>query len=225
MDGARGFGLFGQQFCALMKKNCLLSWRNKVAMFLQLSSPFFFVLAVFCTQKAIISRYKVSSWYDDIYDPSYNLVGAITPCEEGIYIKSPCYDFVWSGSNSSVITGIVQNIMANNPGRVIPDSKVKGFETSAEVDNWLMANPMHCTGALHFNLDSNFKSQKLGYGIQTNSIILPKLQHYQDPTLKFQIPLQIAAEREIARHLLGGKGMRFLTIFPRSPSSNSRGSG
>lgn len=44
----------------------------------------------------------------------------------------------------------------------------------------------------------------IGYGIQTNSTPLGKRGIFEDPTLKFQIPLQIAAEREIARSLLGG---------------------
>ncbi|KAI7993468.1 hypothetical protein LOK49_LG11G00024, partial [Camellia lanceoleosa] len=35
--------------------------------------------------------------------------------------------------------------------------------------------------------------------------VVTKMQqgHFEDPTLKFQIPLQIAAEREIARSLIG----------------------
>ena len=92
-------------------------------MFLQLMASFFFVFLVFCAEKAIVSSFKYTTWYDNINDPDYKLVGGILPCEDGYFIRSPCYDFLWSG-NSSIIGGIVKNIMANNPGRVIPDAKV-----------------------------------------------------------------------------------------------------
>jgi hypothetical protein len=42
------------------------------------------------------------------------------------------------------------------------------------------------------------------YGLQSNSTPIARRGHYEDPTFKFQIPLQIAAEREIARFLLEG---------------------
>lgn len=59
---------------------------------------------------------------------------------------------------------------------------------------------MHVPGALHF-FEKN--ATVLSYGIQTNSTPLGKRGIYEDPTFKFQIPLQLAAEREIARSLLG----------------------
>ncbi|KAL7161469.1 hypothetical protein ACSBR2_042019 [Camellia fascicularis] len=43
----------------------------------------------------------------------------------------------------------------------------------------------------------------LHYGVQTNSTQIAKRNQNEDPTFKFQIPLQIAAEREIARTLIG----------------------
>lgn len=75
------------------------------------------------------------------------------------------------------------------------------FRTPDEVDAWLFKNPMHCPGAVHF-VEKN--STVISYGIQTNSTSLIKRGQTEDPTFKFQIPLQIAAEREIARSLLGG---------------------
>lgn len=42
------------------------------------------------------------------------------------------------------------------------------------------------------------------YGIQTNSTPVARRGTYEDPTFKFQIPLQVAAEREMARLILGG---------------------
>lgn len=79
--------------------------------------------------------------------------------------------------------------------------QVQGFKTPADVDQWLDNNPMSCPGALHFVVrDDNV----ISYGVQTNSTDLPKRKQSEDPTFKFLIPLQIAAEREIARHLIGG---------------------
>ena len=79
--------------------------------------------------------------------------------------------------------------------------QVKSFRTAAEVDDYLFNNPMHCPGALHFE---ERNATVISYGIQTNSTYVQKRGYYEDPTFKFQIPLQIAAEREIARSLVGG---------------------
>ncbi|KAJ1401643.1 P-loop containing nucleoside triphosphate hydrolase [Sesbania bispinosa] len=89
--------------------------------------------------------------------------------------------------------------MNNNPGRPIPPSKVKSFKDKTQVDAWLFGNPMHCPGALHF-ADKN--NTVISYGLQTNSTVVQKRGKYQDPTT-FQLPLQLAAEREIARYLIG----------------------
>ena len=78
---------------------------------------------------------------------------------------------------------------------------MKSFRTEVEVDEWLNRNPMYCYGALHF-IERN--SSVISYGIQTNSTLLPKRGKFEDPTFKFLIPLQIAAEREISRSLIGG---------------------
>lgn len=76
------------------------------------------------------------------------------------------------------------------------------------MDEWLLSNPMHCPGALHF-VERN--ATVISYGIQTNSTPAAKRGNYEDPTLKFQIPLQLAAEREIARSLL--KGINMITYL------------
>lgn len=90
--------------------------------------------------------------------------------------------------------------MENNPGRVIPPEKVISFTTPDEVDAWLGSNQLRCPGALHF---VERKPTIISYGIQTNSTPVAKRGKYEDPTFKFQVPLQIAAEREIARSLIG----------------------
>ncbi|OVA09055.1 ABC transporter-like [Macleaya cordata] len=195
----RGLPLLFQQFKALLKKNLLLSWRNKRATFMQLFSSLFFIFLIFVIEKAISSRFKDSTAYENVFDPEALISPAIPPCEEKFYVKLPCYDFVWSGNRSPRIQSIVNNIMANNPGRPIPAEKVRAFDTKEDVDAWLFSDPMRCPGALHFR-DRN--ATVISYGIQTNSTAVSKRGEDEDPTFKFQVPLQIAAEREIARTLI-----------------------
>lgn len=125
MDSRRGFRLLIQQYKALLKKNLLLSWRNKRATILQLFSSLFFIFLIFCIQKAIQASYSSSSDYKSTPDPKPLLSPPIPPCEDKFFIRSPCYDFVWSGNGSARIRSIVSAIMANNPGRPIPSTKVK----------------------------------------------------------------------------------------------------
>ncbi|KAL6281259.1 hypothetical protein ACE6H2_018140 [Prunus campanulata] len=195
-----GFPLLIQQFTALFKKNLLLAWRNKWGTCVQLFSSFFFIFLIFCIQKALEVRSASSTDYKSIEDPVPLVSPPIPPCEEKFFIKQPCYDFVWSGDGSSKIRNIVTAIMANNPGRPIPATKVKSFRTSADVDEWLSNNPMTCSGALHF---LEREATVISYGIQTNSTAVAKRKQYEERTFKFQIPLQIAAEREIVRSLIG----------------------
>lgn len=79
--------------------------------------------------------------------------------------------------------------------------QVKSFRTTKEVDEWLFANPMRVPGALHF---TERNATVIGYGIQTNSTTEDTSGINEDPTFGMQIPLQIAAEREISRFLIGG---------------------
>ncbi|CAA2960800.1 ABC transporter A family member 2 [Olea europaea subsp. europaea] len=200
MELQKGFPLLIQQYKALLFKNLLLSWRNKRSTFLQLFSSLFFIFIIFCIQKAIESRYASSSSFKSINNPEPLIFPSIPPCEEKFYSKLPCFDFVWSGNDSARIGEIVRRIRENNPGRSIPSDKVQSFKTQNEVDDWLANNPMHCPGALHF-VDRN--AAIISYGLQTNSTPVSKRGSFEDPTFKFQIPLQLAAEREIARSLIG----------------------
>ncbi|KAJ8536452.1 hypothetical protein K7X08_034853 [Anisodus acutangulus] len=200
MEVQRGFPLLKQQYKALLKKNYLVAWRNKTATFLQLFASLLFIFLLFIIQRAIEARFSSSSSYKNVRDPEQLVSLPIPPCEDKNFINFPCYDFVWSGSQSPKIGQIVSGIMANNPGRSIPSSKVLSFRTRDEVDEWLFKNPMRCPGALHF-VERN--ASVISYGIQTNSTPVVKRGVFEDPTFKFQIPLQLAAEREIARSLIG----------------------
>ncbi|KVH98695.1 ABC transporter A family member 2-like [Cynara cardunculus var. scolymus] len=200
MELQKGFRLLSQQYKALFTKNLLLAWRNKRATFLQVFSSIFFIFLLFIIQKAIEARFGSSTDFNSVRDPEPLINPPILPCDDKYYTRFPCFDFVWSGNDSARIGSIVDGIRANNPGRPIPLTKVKSFQTRREVDEWFLANPMSCPGALHF-VERN--ASVISYGLQTNSTPAAKRGDFEDPTLKFQIPLQIAAEREIARSLIG----------------------
>ncbi|KAK6123285.1 hypothetical protein DH2020_042962 [Rehmannia glutinosa] len=206
----RGFPLLLQQYKALILKNLLLSWRNKRSTFLQLFSSLFFLLLIFLIQQATVSRYGSSSYFQTVTDPKPLVAPPIPACEEKHYTRLPCFDFVWSGNDSARIREIVRRIRENNPGRPIPLEKVKAFSTRNETDDWLASNPMYCPGALHF-IDRN--ATVISYGLQTNSTPLAKRGNFEDPTFKFQIPLQLAAEREIARSLIGDASFSWVVIL------------
>ncbi|KAM4107078.1 hypothetical protein ACB094_04G115600 [Castanea mollissima] len=186
-----GLPLFCQQFRALLRKNIILAKRNKRSTLIQLFASFIFVFLLFSIEKGN----KLS--YSEVTDPKVVASFPIPPCEHKAHIKKPCFDFVWSGNGSSTINTIVTAIMNNNPGRQIPIKKVKAFGTQKEVDAWLLSNPRRCAGALHFIVRNK---TVISYGIQTNFTLITKRE---DRTFKFQIPLQLAAEREIARSLIG----------------------
>uniref|UniRef100_A0A5B6YUA3 Putative ABC transporter A family member 2-like n=1 Tax=Davidia involucrata TaxID=16924 RepID=A0A5B6YUA3_DAVIN len=201
MELQTGLPLLIQQFKALFIKNLILGWRFKKSTFLQLFSSFFFILLLFSCQKYLENAEKNDPKANPLSDPKPLTVSPpIRPCEDKNFLKRPCFDFVWSGNESRRIGSIVSKIMENNPGRPIPSTSVKSFRTINELEEWLFNDPMRCPGALHF-IERN--ATVISYGIQTNSTAQKKQGQYEDPTFKFQIPLQIAAEREIARSLIG----------------------
>ncbi|PHT46221.1 ABC transporter A family member 2 [Capsicum baccatum] len=213
MELQGGIPLLVQQYKALLKKNYLLAWRNKPATFLQLFSSFFFILLLFGIKKSEEVRNRDSSYAKDLRDPQPLVMPPIPPCEDKFFIKKPCYDFIWSGKLSKTIGDIVEKIMANNPGRPIPPNKVLAFNTVEDVDTWLFDNPVRCPGALHFRLVNG----SIHYGIQTNSTKVMKRGISEDPTFKFQIPLQLAAEREIARSVIRNPNFPWEVSFKEFP--------
>ncbi|URD75956.1 ABC transporter [Musa troglodytarum] len=177
---------------------------------LRLFSSLFFIFLMFWMDKAIKSRFSTTTAYINVHNPEPLVDPPIPPCEDKFFVKTPCYDFLWSGNDSARVADIVSAIMKNNPGREIPTDKVKSFRTPAEVDAWLESNPMRCPGALNF-VERN--STAISYGIQTNSTSVAKRGKYEDPPFKFQIPLQVAAEREISRSLIGDPNFEWVVGF------------
>lgn len=195
----RGFALWGLQFKALMIKNLLLAWRNRASTFLQLFASFFFIFLIFAVNEALQAALSGHTEFKNVFTPPPTTVPGISSCDNAFYVKPPCYDFLWSGNSSSIITSLVRNISGNNPGRPIDfDSRVLGFATPEDVDEWLLANPYKTTGALHFAFTP---TGALGFGIQTNSTVKSQRGMFEDATFDYQVPLQAAAEREIARYI------------------------
>ncbi|CAI5957490.1 unnamed protein product [Closterium sp. NIES-64] len=194
----RGMKLFFQQFKALMIKNALLAWRNRTATFLQLCSSFFFILLIFLVDVSVKAALTNYTEFRDTPNPNVVEVQPIMACENAFNILTPCYDFLWSGNNSKIITSLVQNISANNPGRPINSSRIIGFANPSDVDVWLLAHPMRTPGALHFAFT---EKGDLGFAVQTNSTSKVRRGTFENPTFDHQVPLQAAAEREIARYI------------------------
>eukprot|EP00897_Mesotaenium_endlicherianum_P000650 jgi/Mesen1/10586/ME000085S09913 len=195
----RGVRLYFQQTRALSVKNVILAWRSKLSTILRLGSSFFFIFLIYCVDRSVRTSNGQDTSYKDLMTPAQKPVAAIPECETGLFMKTPCYDFLWSGNGSAAIVQLAQNISLNNPGRPIDFStRTLGFATPSDVDDWLLANPYRTGGALHFFLTPTGGFE---YGVQTNSTPRAIRGDFEDVTFKFAAPLQVAAEREIARHL------------------------
>lgn len=118
-----GFYLFYRQTISLIVKNATLAYRGLTATLLQVASSFFFIFLIWCIDKAITARYSNVSTFKNLPDPDVKSIPAIPKCEDGYYIKTPCYDFIWSGNGNPTIVSLVKNITQNNPGRPIEFEK------------------------------------------------------------------------------------------------------
>lgn len=66
-----------------------------------------------------------------------------------------------------------------------------------EIDDWMLKNPEASLGAVIFFLSQNLK--KIDFTIQSNSTTKYFKNEFQHPSFFFQVPMQIALEREISR--------------------------
>ncbi|KAF5196994.1 Abc transporter a family member [Thalictrum thalictroides] len=98
--------------------------------------------------------------------------------------------------------------------------QVLSFRTADDVNTWLFYNQMQCPGALHFE-EKN--ASVISYGVQTNSTVVRKRGMYEDSTFKFRLPLQIAAEREIARFLIGDPNFSWVVALKEFPYPTEKG--
>ncbi|BBN17980.1 ABC-2 type transport system permease protein [Marchantia polymorpha subsp. ruderalis] len=208
-----GIPLFIQQSSALLKKNALLSWRNKRATFLQLVSSLFFIFLIFAVDQAIKAQTRNTTGFKNLFDPQPEEVTAIPPCEDGFFIKTDgigCWDFFYTPTGNADIERIVSAMKRNNPLRVIPDNKVRGFPSIDEAETFLLQNPMRCPAAVHFDIRAN---NVIAYGIQTNSTAKQIRGIYENANFKFQIPVQAAVERELTRFLTNNANLAWNVFF------------
>lgn len=96
------------------------------------------------------------------------------------------------------VQALVQAIRENNPGRPIAADAVLGFPDLDATNAWLSNHSEQSLGAYHFSLNG---TTGINYLLQVNSTMRLFAGNYQDPTFFSQVPLQVAADREIARLL------------------------
>jgi ABC-type multidrug transport system ATPase subunit len=158
-------------------------------------------------------------------NPEITSYNSIPSCMTDSFVRNdPCWDFIYSPNTSVIAQSIANGMRLNNPGRVIDPSAILGFTSIAEANTFLAANPERVLGGVHFLLDANTGPNAtatevpaaggapldLNYVLQVNSTIKYFKAKFQDPTFFSAVPIQVAAEREIARYQLqtaaGGSG-------------------
>ncbi|KFM23420.1 ABC transporter A family member 2 [Auxenochlorella protothecoides] len=189
---------FWEQFTSLSYKNMIVAYRNLRATLLRIIAPLFFMFLLWLINIAVRNDNPYLEYFVDNPDPAVVTVGAIPACATDMYIESPCWDFLYQPNNNSAVEAIVTGIRENNPGRPIPASAVLGFPSMDDVNSWLQNNKEQTLGAYHFSPNG---SSGMDFLLQINSTVKLFRGLYQDPTFFSQVPLQVAAEREIARYL------------------------
>jgi ABC-type multidrug transport system ATPase subunit len=188
---------FGQQFVVLLYKNGLVASRNWQATAARaIIAPFIFISLIWVVNEALTTGNNVFDPNRSIANPKPERVASIPDCTGNIFVQTPCLDFVWAPSTDSSIEAIVTAIRNNNPGRPIPASAVRGFPSRDVANAYEAANPETVTGGLFF---SRLTGGNIGFVLQSNSTARNFHGTYLDPNLEIQIPLQVAAEREITR--------------------------
>ena len=94
-------------------------------------------------------------------------------------------------------------IRENNPGRPIPADSVLGFADMDATNAFLSGTDTQVPGGYHFTV---VNATAIDFLVQANFSQRVFRGTYQDPNFFAQVPLQAAAEREIARYLWEGAG-------------------
>lgn len=199
---------FGQQYVALLSKNALVAVRNWRSTAIRIIiAPFLFIALIWLVNQALVNGNTGFDSSRSITDPTLHPVRPIPDCTKNLYLNAAsCYEFVYAPNNNAVVNGIVDAIRTNNPGRPIPTSRVGGFPTRTALNAFELAHPQTVLGGLIFQFDT---SGNLGFIVQTNSTVKNFHGVFQNPTTYVQVPLQVAAEREIARHYFSLAGKTF----------------
>ena len=197
---------FQQQFRALFWKNVLVSWRNWKATLVRLAAPFIFLLLVWLIDKALQANERATEDTKVRRHPKAEAVTDIPRCEEDLYIRGDCLNFLYSVTASDdvphadaleTIHSIVDFIRTKNDPP-IPQDRVEYFDDRDKINQWFLANPERALGAVHFNVSNDMKW--IDFTLQTNSTVKYFKDDFQDPNFFFQIPLQNAIQRAVAVH-------------------------
>ena len=78
--------------------------RNRGATILRLVlAPLVFIFLAWVTDKAITSDSDTYERNQDVPNPPVQAVKPIPSCEQDLYTKTPCYDFLYTPNNNSII--------------------------------------------------------------------------------------------------------------------------
>ena len=99
--------------------------------------------------------------------PCAQVQGGIPDCSTGVWMDSPCYDFIYTPMGDATVETLVANIRANNAGRAIPVDRTRGFASTAAADAFLYANPRRVLAGIHFNISAD--GLTIGYGLQARA--------------------------------------------------------
>eukprot|EP01026_Neomeris_dumetosa_P039658 TRINITY_DN3260_c0_g1_i6.p1 TRINITY_DN3260_c0_g1~~TRINITY_DN3260_c0_g1_i6.p1 ORF type:complete len:980 (-),score=135.90 TRINITY_DN3260_c0_g1_i6:302-3241(-) len=199
---------FGKQFYALFIKNVLIAIRNWKATVLRLLASFLFLFLVYILDLAIQADNQNSTQFKSVKDPVPELVNHIPRCEDDLYHNQdkPCWDFLFSPNTSVIAQELVRNIrLGNDP--VIEEQKVRGFETPEDTDEWLLDNPETVQAALHFRMDDYTDPTFIDFIVQFNTSVKFFRSSFQDPQEFIQLPIQLAAHREVTKYFLAQQNM------------------
>uniref|UniRef100_A0A7R9Z2A2 ABC transporter domain-containing protein n=1 Tax=Chlamydomonas euryale TaxID=1486919 RepID=A0A7R9Z2A2_9CHLO len=186
-------------FFALYRKNALVAVRNHRATLLRLIAPLLFLLLALLIDKAIQANDAGQETFQDVMDPTAELIAPIPSCNEDMYIgPSNCSELMYSPNNY-----ITQAIMGNVTSRNAVPITAAAYPSQDSVQDYLLAHPDEVIGAVHFVFEDPSNPSVLnGFIVQTNTTVKFFKGTYQDPNTFVQLPLQSAVQREITRYYM-----------------------
>lgn len=122
---------------------------------MRLLAPLFFMLLLWLLDIAVRSDNAAVSSFDNNPNPSVDPVDPIPSCSKDVFLKEPCYDFIFSPNTSEIARSIADSMRLNNPGREIPEENVKSFLSISDANEWMLRNPAQSQGGVHFLYDAN----------------------------------------------------------------------
>eukprot|EP00741_Cyanophora_paradoxa_P000093 tig00000057_g89.t1 len=197
LDGFRGFV---RQCEILLYKNWSLTRRNKKSTIIQLIAPFIFVLAIFLLQFALKQNAVLGPATSVVTKGKETVMpSTLTRCIPNARATS-CITVAWAPSDDWAAKLLVDQIRIRNN---IPESEVKAFDSAAQIDTFLLANPNSTAGAVVFDIvhanekDPRSAPLQISYSLQYNQTQIYRRGRPIRVVEAYAIPLQLAVEREI----------------------------